>query len=83
RAFSAGGITISKRRNRLKGDIVEALQILKSLFKAKDMFRAPPPPLSRRRRGSVEEDDSESGGGGWDCCLDDAPDNYEPDISID
>ncbi|KAF7350175.1 putative AC transposase [Mycena venus] len=39
RAFSAGGITISKRRNRLKGDIVEALQILKSLFKAKDMFR--------------------------------------------
>ena len=29
RAFSGAGITISKRRNRLKGDIVEALQVLK------------------------------------------------------
>ncbi|KIK33711.1 hypothetical protein CY34DRAFT_32916, partial [Suillus luteus UH-Slu-Lm8-n1] len=28
-AFSQGGITISKRRNRLKGDIVEALQCVK------------------------------------------------------
>ncbi|KIK31598.1 hypothetical protein CY34DRAFT_39380, partial [Suillus luteus UH-Slu-Lm8-n1] len=28
RAFSQGGITISKRWNRLKGDIVEALQSL-------------------------------------------------------
>ena len=32
RAFSSAGITISKRRNRLKGDIVEAFQILKCLF---------------------------------------------------
>ena len=32
RAFSSAGITISKRCNRLKGDIVEALQILKCLF---------------------------------------------------
>ncbi|KIJ35874.1 hypothetical protein M422DRAFT_103474, partial [Sphaerobolus stellatus SS14] len=29
RAFSAAGITITKRRNRLKGDIVEALQVVK------------------------------------------------------
>ncbi|KIJ48977.1 hypothetical protein M422DRAFT_103461, partial [Sphaerobolus stellatus SS14] len=29
RAFSAAGITISKRCNCLKGDIVEALQVLK------------------------------------------------------
>ncbi|KDQ50976.1 hypothetical protein JAAARDRAFT_104503, partial [Jaapia argillacea MUCL 33604] len=29
RAFSSAGITITKRRNRLKGDIVEALQALK------------------------------------------------------
>ncbi len=28
--FSSSGITISKRRNRLHGDLVEALQILKS-----------------------------------------------------
>ncbi len=32
RAFSVAGITISKRRNRLKGDIVEALQFLKALY---------------------------------------------------
>ena len=31
RAFSSTGITISKRCNRLNGDIVEALQCLKSL----------------------------------------------------
>jgi hypothetical protein len=31
RAFSSAGITISKRRNRLDGDIVEALQCLKAL----------------------------------------------------
>jgi hypothetical protein len=29
RAFSQGGITISKRRSSLKGDIVEALQCIK------------------------------------------------------
>ncbi|KIK33277.1 hypothetical protein CY34DRAFT_57066, partial [Suillus luteus UH-Slu-Lm8-n1] len=29
RAFSQVGITVTKRRNRLKGDIVEALQIVK------------------------------------------------------
>ena len=32
RAFSSAGITISKRRNRLKGIIVEALQCLKCLY---------------------------------------------------
>lgn len=31
--FSSSGITISKRRNRLHGDVVEALQILKSAFR--------------------------------------------------
>jgi hypothetical protein len=32
RAFSSAGLTISKRRNRLKGDIVEALQCLKCMY---------------------------------------------------
>ena len=32
RAFSSAGITLSKRRNRLKGDIVEALQCLKCMY---------------------------------------------------
>jgi hypothetical protein len=39
RAFSSAGITISKRRNRLKGDIVEALQCLKCLFHNDLVFR--------------------------------------------
>lgn len=32
RAFSSAGLTISKRRNRLQGDIVEALQCLKCMY---------------------------------------------------
>jgi len=38
-AFSSAGITISKRWNRLKGDIVEALQFLKCLFQKDLIFR--------------------------------------------
>ena len=33
RAFSSAGITITKRRNRLKGDVVEALQFIKCLLR--------------------------------------------------
>lgn len=39
RAFSQGGITISKRRNRLKGDIVEALQCIKCAIRHDLLFR--------------------------------------------
>lgn len=39
RAFSSAGITLSKRRNRLKGDIVEALQFMKCLFNQHLLFR--------------------------------------------
>jgi hypothetical protein len=42
RAFSSAGITISKRRNRLDGDIVEALQCLKSLINQDLMSRVFP-----------------------------------------
>ncbi len=38
RAFSAAGMTITKRRNRLKADIVEALQFLKWANGRKDFF---------------------------------------------
>lgn len=38
-AFSAAGITISKCRNRLEGDIVEALQCLKSFIHQDLIFR--------------------------------------------
>ena len=33
RAFSSGSLTATARRNRLKGDIFEALQILKSGYR--------------------------------------------------
>jgi len=42
RAFSSA-ITISKRRNRLKADIVEALQFLKCLIRRDLIFQEPPP----------------------------------------
>jgi hypothetical protein len=55
----------------LKGDIVEALQVLKSLIKGKDMFQASPV-------ASIDEyNDTE---GSWDCFLDDNTENYEPHV---
>lgn len=45
RAFSGAGITISKRRNRLKGDIVEALQFMRSMYQ-KDLIKPKPMPTS-------------------------------------
>jgi hypothetical protein len=39
RAFSSAGLTLSKRRNRLKGDIVEALQCLKCMYHNDLIFR--------------------------------------------
>lgn len=38
-AFSAAGITISKHRNQLEGDIIEALQCLKSFIHQDLIFR--------------------------------------------
>ena len=38
RAFSSAGITISKQRNRLKADIVEALECLKCMFNHRLLF---------------------------------------------
>jgi hypothetical protein len=39
RVFSAAGITISNRRNRLKGKLVEALQFLKCAYEHDLIFR--------------------------------------------
>ncbi len=43
RAFSQGGITISKLHNRLKGDIVEALQCIKCAIRLDLLFPTPAP----------------------------------------
>jgi hypothetical protein len=57
RAFSQGGITISKRRNRLKGDIVEALQCIKCAIRHDLLFRELGP--SSRLESEEEMDDAE------------------------
>lgn len=42
RAFSLAGITISKRCNRLKGDVVEAIECIKCLIHNDLVFRDVP-----------------------------------------
>jgi hypothetical protein len=56
RAFSAAGITISKRRNRLKADIVEALEFLKCMY-VKDLIYREPAPTSVLEDELAELDD--------------------------
>lgn len=53
RVFSQGGITISKRRSRLKGDIVEALQCIKCAIRHDLLFQEPAP-------SSISEDAEET-----------------------
>lgn len=76
RAFSHGGITISKRRSRLKGDIVEALQCVKCAIRNDLLFREAAPSSSLEAEleagddlqgdeDEVEESDEE----GWDLLL--------------
>ena len=58
RAFSAAGITISKRRNRLKGDIVEAIECIKCLLHHDLIFR-PTVTLDQIEKLEVVEVDEE------------------------
>jgi hypothetical protein len=74
RAFSAAGITISKRRSRLKADIVEALQFLKCLYRRDLIFREEPSissELDMEAATQGQADESAEGvvhvdSGGWD-----------------
>jgi hAT family C-terminal dimerisation region len=64
RTFSQGGITISKRRNCLKGDIVEALLCVKSAIHHHLLFREPAP----SSRSEIEETtDGELENAGEEC----------------
>ncbi|KAJ7633532.1 hypothetical protein DFH06DRAFT_1437434 [Mycena polygramma] len=78
RAFSSAGITISKRRNRLKSDIVEALQVLKCMLR-KDL-------IFRKSSLMDESDDVEQDDNGkdepWDVILEDDPDDYDGDSEM-
>ncbi|KAJ7771172.1 hypothetical protein B0H14DRAFT_2632470 [Mycena olivaceomarginata] len=64
-AFSSAGITISKYRNQLKRDLVEALQVLKC-FMCHEEDWGP-------------EEDSNKDKMGWGRFLDDVVENYESD----
>ena len=78
RAFSSAGITISKRRNRLKPDIVEALQFLKCLYRRDLLFREE---SSTELEVGIEREDLQNsdhnagarnpGGAGWDLLITD------------
>jgi hypothetical protein len=93
RAFSQGGITISKRRNRLKGDIVEALQCVKCTLRHNLLFREPGPSslvedeLDKYEiEAEVDEtsEDDEDEEEGWEALyLGDDEDDEESEIEID
>ena len=88
RAFSQGGITISKHCSRLKGDIVEGLQVLKCSYKKDLIFRLPEPSSMMEQELvdnillNEEFADTPQDIEAWDEILDDSifdnPDNFEP-----
>ena len=76
RAFSSGGITISKRRNRLKGDIVEALQCVKCSLHHDLLFcETGLSSLTEDNESKAEDEAGEKSGGnnkdkeGWDTLI--------------
>lgn len=84
RAFSQGGITISKWRSRFKGDTVEALQVLKCSIRKDLIFRDRDPSSAMELElhsegGGSELEDNERGNAEtqaeevetWDKVLDD------------
>ena len=93
RAFSQGGITISKCRNRLKGDIVEALQCIKCALRHNLLFREPGPSSLVKDEldkyeieAEVDEtsEDDEDEEEGWEALyLGDDEDDEESEIEID
>ena len=75
-AFSAAGITISKQRNWLGGDIVEALQFLKYFYQCDLLFRETEDPSIASEtplEGHVaSQGDLDGAKEGWDDVMKDA-----------
>ena len=74
RTFLSAGITISKQRNQLKADIVEALQFLKCLFRRNLIFCEFESSATAVDDGKEDQNDSnheDSSLPGWDEILDD------------
>jgi len=91
RAFSAAGITLSKCRNRLKGDIVEALECLKCLLHRDLIFCEVVTAAGLEKElENVDTDDGETGSPAeivaetnefsWDQVLDDVEDEGDDEI---
>ncbi|KAG6881212.1 hypothetical protein C0993_002372 [Termitomyces sp. T159_Od127] len=90
RAFSQGGLTITKHRNRLKGDIVEALQCLKCAIQHDLLFReSGPTSLDEAELERLATDENDDGSAkdeeGWDELLldDEDGDNFHVDIDLE
>lgn len=88
-AFSSAGLTISKQRNRLKGDIVEALQCLKCMYHNDLIFQDVV--VATQEEKDLKDMDLELAGGNgvssqveegftWDELLVDDVDIYEDDM---
>jgi len=88
RAFSQGGITITKRRNRLKGDIVEALQCVKCAIRHDLLFREPgPSSLVELEDNGLEANalvcDATDDDEGWDALMSDDDTSDMSDFEIE
>ena len=79
RAFSSAGITISKCRNLLKADIVEALQFLKCAFQ-KDLIFREPEPSSTTEEAEGDLPELEKDLASWDTLADLGEDENDSDI---
>jgi hypothetical protein len=88
RAFSSAGITISKRRNRLKGIIVEALQCFKCIYRNDLIFREVITALEEKldmekdglTNSEMHFDDEKDKVFSWDSILDDDNDDDETSL---
>jgi len=81
-AFSSAGITISKRHNRLKPDIVEALQFLKCLHHQELIYQEEPSTILEMETETAAQAciDTIEGSGelsSWDDLVEDLEDNNE------
>ena len=87
RAFSQGGLTITKSRNRLKGDIVEALQCIKCAIRHDLLFReSAPSSLVEANLGNDgnwgDGSDGEASEAGWDARLIDDKGNNDVELVL-
>ena len=74
-AFSSAGITITKRHNRLKPDIVEALQFLKYLYHHDLLFCEEASTQSEVEESDHPEATAENDLEGWDRIVEDLDDD--------